>query len=84
MTNTLTKNDACCEAVEVHRTQGDTTYAPRFDIWEGEDELVLYGDLPGVAAEHLDVRFENRADRSRQGTAPLPGRRDALQRIRYR
>jgi HSP20 family molecular chaperone IbpA len=36
------------------------TYTPRFDIWEGEDELLLYGDLPGVTPENLDIRFENR------------------------
>ena len=38
----------------------NTTFAPRFDIWEGDDELVLYGDLPGVDPKHLDIQFENR------------------------
>ena len=37
-----------------------STYVPRFDIWEGEEELLLYGDLPGVSVEDLDIRFENR------------------------
>jgi HSP20 family molecular chaperone IbpA len=32
---------------------------PRFDILENEDELVLYGDLPGVDSPDLDIRFEN-------------------------
>jgi HSP20 family protein len=36
-----------------------TTYVPRFDIWEGDDELRLYGDLPGVSPDHLDIQFEN-------------------------
>lgn len=36
------------------------TYSPRFDIWEGDDELVLYGDLPGVEPADLDIQFENR------------------------
>lgn len=36
-----------------------TTYVPRFDIWEADNELVLYGDLPGVTPESLDIRFEN-------------------------
>lgn len=36
------------------------TYVPRFDIWEGEDELLVYGDLPGVSSENVDIRFENR------------------------
>jgi HSP20 family molecular chaperone IbpA len=35
------------------------TYIPRFDIWEGEEELLLYGDLPGVSPENVDIRFEN-------------------------
>jgi HSP20 family molecular chaperone IbpA len=37
-----------------------STFVPRFDIWEGDDELLLYGDLPGVSADDLDIRFENR------------------------
>ncbi|WP_235908972.1 Hsp20/alpha crystallin family protein [Roseiconus nitratireducens] len=38
----------------------EATFAPRFDIWEGDDELVLYGDLPGVDPDSLDIEFENR------------------------
>lgn len=37
-----------------------TTYTPRFDILETENELLLYGDLPGVSPSDLDVQFENR------------------------
>ncbi|NNE00747.1 MAG: Hsp20/alpha crystallin family protein [Pirellulaceae bacterium] len=37
-----------------------SSFVPRFDIWEGEEELLLYGDLPGVTVEDLDIRFENR------------------------
>tara|TARA_R110002049_G_scaffold288423_1_gene470954 strand:- start:141143 stop:141568 length:426 start_codon:yes stop_codon:yes gene_type:complete len=37
-----------------------TTFSPRFDIWEGDEELILYGDLPGVDPESLDIEFENR------------------------
>ena len=36
-----------------------TTYSPRFDVWENDDELVLYGDMPGVAPEDLDICYEN-------------------------
>jgi HSP20 family protein len=48
---------------------GDTTvakscervvYTPRFDIAETEDDLLLYGDLPGVESSALDIRFEER------------------------
>jgi len=36
------------------------TFSPRFDVWEGDEELILYGDLPGVEPESLDVQYENR------------------------
>jgi HSP20 family protein len=35
-------------------------FEPRVDIAEVEDNLLLYVDLPGVKAEDVDVRFENR------------------------
>src|SRR6056297_1147213 len=40
--------------------QSRSTYQPRFDIWEGDDELILYGDLPGVNCQDLDIHFVNR------------------------
>jgi len=36
------------------------TFQPRFDIWEGDEELVLYGDIPGVKSDDLEINFENR------------------------
>jgi HSP20 family molecular chaperone IbpA len=48
------------EATAVERTRGEPSYTPRFDIYEGDDELLLVGDLPGVTAENLDIRYENR------------------------
>ena len=33
---------------------------PRVDIAEVDDDMLLYVDLPGVKAEDVDVRFENR------------------------
>ncbi|MCH5376679.1 MAG: Hsp20/alpha crystallin family protein, partial [Planctomycetes bacterium] len=47
------------EAIRPENTY-QTTYVPRFDIWEGDEEMLLYGDLPGVDPENLDIRFENR------------------------
>src|SRR5947209_4652971 len=44
------------------------TLTPRVDILETDDELLLYVDLPGVASENVDVRFEN-------GELTLTGRR---------
>ena len=35
-----------------------SSYQPRFDIWEGDEELILYGDLPGVNIDQLDIQFE--------------------------
>lgn len=57
MATTMTKS----EAGEVTRPEStyQTTYMPRFDIWETDNELLLYGDLPGVTPEDLDIRFEN-------------------------
>jgi HSP20 family molecular chaperone IbpA len=50
------------ESGEVARpeTTYQQTFVPRIDIWEGEDELVLYADMPGVKPDNIDIRFENR------------------------
>jgi len=40
------------------RTSWQTTYTPVADIFEGEDELRLYLDLPGVRPEDVELRFE--------------------------
>ncbi len=58
MTHTLTKNGAYSSTPETQVLKGAVTYSPRVDIWESDDELVLYGDLPGVASEDLDIHFE--------------------------
>ena len=42
------------------RTRQSVTYTPRFDIVETDGDLRLYGDLPGVCKDRLDIRFENR------------------------
>ncbi len=60
MTDTLMKTETGNEVAGVERTRNGVSYSPRFDIWETDDELVLYGDMPGVAPEDLDIRFENR------------------------
>ena len=59
MSTTLTPEETHNNVAPVERTLGGTTYSPRFDIWENDDEMILYGDLPGVMPEDLDVRFEN-------------------------
>jgi len=59
MTKNLAKRQGDGSAAVAERTRNGTTYTPRFDIVETDDELVLYGDLPGVTKDDLDVRFEN-------------------------
>lgn len=39
-------------------TRTNVTFTPRFDVFENDDELVLYGDLPGVGVDDLDVSYE--------------------------
>jgi HSP20 family protein len=58
MQATLTTEEAKNDVAPVERTFGGITFSPRFDIWENDDETILYGDLPGVVPEDLDVQFE--------------------------
>lgn len=37
-----------------------SVYTPRFDICETDEAFFLAGDMPGVVAESVDIRFENR------------------------
>ena len=59
MTSTLSTKKTPNDVATVERTLGGTTYSPRCDIWENEDEMILYADLPGVMPQDLHVRFEN-------------------------
>ncbi len=59
MSTTLTPETTHNDVAPIERTPAGTTYSPRFDIWENDDEMILYGDLPGVMPEDLEVRFEN-------------------------
>lgn len=40
-------------------TRDMPTYQPLFDILENDNELTLYGDLPGVGQDDLDIEYEN-------------------------
>lgn len=59
MARDLMKRQTNGNVAVAERTRNAVTYTPRFDIVETESELVLYGDLPGVSKDNLDVRFEN-------------------------
>lgn len=39
-------------------THGGPYFTPRVDIYETENELLLYADLPGVQAQDVELRFE--------------------------
>ena len=58
MSTTLTTEETRNDRAPFERTIGGTIFRPPFDIWEDDDEMTLYGDLPGVTLEDLDVRFE--------------------------
>ncbi|MDV6030181.1 MAG: Hsp20/alpha crystallin family protein [Phycisphaera sp. RhM] len=53
-------NGLVSEYLNENGQKARSTYQPRFDIWEGDEELILYGDLPGVSTDDLDIQFENR------------------------
>lgn len=63
MSTELTRQEAKQEQADVatvERTRNGVVYSPRIDIWETDEELVMYADIPGVATEDLDIQFENR------------------------
>jgi HSP20 family protein len=39
-------------------TRGSQYFTPRVDIYETDNELTLYADIPGVKASDVDLRFE--------------------------
>ncbi|TWU38342.1 Hsp20 family protein [Novipirellula artificiosorum] len=55
---------------------------PRFDIVESENELVLYGDMPGVEDNNLDIRYENEP-LTNHGKAPARKETAAMLRQEY-
>jgi HSP20 family protein len=55
----MVKQENGGDVATVERTRPGTTYVPRCDIVETKDELLVYGDLPGVTPENLDIQFEN-------------------------
>lgn len=40
-------------------TRETPVFTPRFDIVETDTELTLYGEVPGVNKDKIDVRYEN-------------------------
>jgi len=77
MSNELAKKEQSGVAT-LERTRGGVMYTPRIDIWESDEELVLYADLPGVSTEDLDIQFENRELRIHGKVAPRHENRSFL------
>lgn len=46
-------------ATAPEQTRGGVFFTPRVDIVEDDKELVLYADMPGVAPDGVDLRYEN-------------------------
>ena len=55
----LTQDQGCCAIEENSAEQQSPTYVPRFDLVEAPDQFVLYGDLPGVKPEDVEVQLSN-------------------------
>ena len=40
--------------------QSSVVYTPRFDVCQTDEAFVLTGDMPGVAADGIDIRYEHK------------------------
>lgn len=53
MTNELTKNE-----IDDEYTQPARTYAPRVDIVESDDAIIIQADMPGIHENSVDITLE--------------------------
>lgn len=58
MTDTALVHKSKTDQAAPENTRGGVHFVPRVDIFETDDGLVLYADLPGVAPDDVDLRFE--------------------------
>jgi HSP20 family protein len=56
-TTSLTQKERT-EQTTPERTFSGVFFTPRVDIYETDDELILYADVPGVRSEDVDLRYE--------------------------
>ncbi|MBN2807983.1 MAG: Hsp20/alpha crystallin family protein [Deltaproteobacteria bacterium] len=47
------------EATMPERSRQIASAAPVVDIYENEDEILLYADMPGVKKEDVDIKIDN-------------------------
>jgi HSP20 family molecular chaperone IbpA len=52
------QTEAANESKAGETTRGAHYFTPRVDIYETDNELTLYADVPGVRAGDIDLRFE--------------------------
>jgi HSP20 family protein len=59
----MAENSAVTQKGRAEQLTPETTwgvfFTPRVDIYETENELTLYADVPGVRPEDVDLRYEN-------------------------
>lgn len=58
MNSEVTKQNGSAVASRPTEATRTTSFTPRVDIVENNEELLLYADLPGVKPEDLNLRFE--------------------------
>jgi len=46
------------DVTRVERTRDRRTYTPNVDIIETSDEFLVVADMPGVAADAIDIQYE--------------------------
>ncbi len=56
---TTTPAKGLAEQTRPERTRGGIQFSPRVDIFETEDELLLYAEIPGVKPDNIDLHYEN-------------------------
>ena len=54
----IVKKEAGGSVAAAEHTRDKPMFTPRFDIFEKDDELILWGDMPGVTTDDLDINFE--------------------------
>ncbi|TWU27633.1 Hsp20/alpha crystallin family protein [Bythopirellula polymerisocia] len=54
----MVKQETGGNVAQAEHTRDNPMFTPRFDIFERDDELILWGDLPGVTTENLHIDFE--------------------------
>lgn len=57
--NTSMTTQPRADLKQAESTRSNVYFSPRVDIFETDQELVLYADVPGATANDIELRFEN-------------------------